>query len=131
MPTMPASVPAPSLPESSGSTPRHLSLVGAGPPPPTIRVVLVHERRLVRAGLRALLERDPGIAVIGEAASGDEAAGLARRLRPDVMLTDVELDKEPAELIRAVRRDARRGCALNHRPALHLIEGDGRWNSGI
>lgn len=56
-----------------------------------VRVVLVDDQHLVRAGLRGLLERDPGIAVVGEA--GDGATGLAvvRTERPDVVLMDVRM----------------------------------------
>ena len=46
---------------------------------------------LVRAGFRVLLEGDQGISVVGEAASGEEAVMLAERLRPDVVLIDVNV----------------------------------------
>jgi hypothetical protein len=110
----------------SGLTQHPLSLVDAGPPH-TIRVVIVHAPRLVRAGIAALLERGDGIEVIGEAASGEEALGLARRLRPDVVLEDVELDRGPAELIRTVRFEARQRRRRRH--TLRLIEGERAWNS--
>jgi DNA-binding NarL/FixJ family response regulator len=56
-----------------------------------LRVVLVDDQHLVRTGLRALLERAPDIAVVGEA--GDGATGLAvvRTERPDVVLMDVRM----------------------------------------
>jgi DNA-binding NarL/FixJ family response regulator len=57
----------------------------------TIRVAIAHSRRLVRAGLHVLLEREAGIAVVGLAADGDEAVALTRRVRPDVVLIDVDL----------------------------------------
>ena len=123
---MPPSV-LPTRPSVSGSTRRPLSLVDAGPPCITIRVVIVHAQRLVRAGIAALLERGDGIEVIGEAASSDEALGLARRLRPDVVLIDVELDRGPAELIRAVRLEAWQ--RHQRRQTLRLIEGERQWNS--
>jgi hypothetical protein len=110
----------------SGLAQHPLSLVDAGPPA-TIRVVIVHAQRLVRAGIAALLERGHGIEVIGEAASGEEALGLARRLRPDVVLEDVELDRGPAELIRTVRFEARQRRRRRH--TLRLIEGERTWNS--
>jgi Response regulator receiver domain len=112
---------------SSGSTLRPLSLVDAGWPSCTIRVVIVHAQRLVRAGIAALLEREEGIEVIGEAASGEEALGLARRLRPDVVLTDVELDRGPVELVWAVKLEARQ--RHRRRQSLRLIEGERQWNS--
>ena len=54
-----------------------------------IRVLLVDDHGLVRAGLRALLEKIPEIEVIGEAADGREALRLIESLAPDVVLMDV------------------------------------------
>jgi PleD family two-component response regulator len=116
----------PTHPRFSRSTESPLPLVASGAPD-SIRVVIVHAQRLVRAGIAALLERGDGIEVVGEAASGEEALGLARRLRPDVVLIDVALDRGPAELIRAVRLEARQ--RHRRRPTLRLIEGERRWNS--
>src|SRR4051812_47126496 len=56
-----------------------------------ISVAIAHGQTLLRAGLRALLEREAGITVVDEAADGDGAVALARRARPDVMLLDVRL----------------------------------------
>lgn len=56
-----------------------------------VTVVLVEDHRVVREGTRQLLERDPGIAVIGEAGDAAEAIRLAARLRPTLMLVDVQL----------------------------------------
>lgn len=55
------------------------------------RIVIVDDHDLVRAGIRALLEQDPGFEVVGETGDGQEAIRLAARLRPDVMLMDVNL----------------------------------------
>jgi DNA-binding NarL/FixJ family response regulator len=56
-----------------------------------LRVAIVHGQHLVRAGLRALLEREAGISVVDEAGDGDEAVAIAHRVRPDVVLLDVRV----------------------------------------
>ncbi|RWZ68679.1 response regulator transcription factor [Labedella populi] len=56
-----------------------------------IRVVVADDQHLVRAGFRALLDNEPDIAVVGEAATGREAVAVARRERPDVMLVDIRM----------------------------------------
>ncbi|MBO4237990.1 MULTISPECIES: response regulator [Pseudonocardia] len=57
----------------------------------TVGVLLVDDEELIRTGLRAVLEADPGITVLGEAADGAEVPGLVTRLRPDVVLMDVRM----------------------------------------
>ncbi len=54
-----------------------------------IRVLLVDDHAILRAGLRALLETYDDIEVVGEAGSGEEALQLARTLQPDVVVLDV------------------------------------------
>ncbi|BAL89365.1 putative two-component system response regulator [Actinoplanes missouriensis 431] len=56
-----------------------------------VRVLLVDDQELVRAGLRALLERDPELTVVGEAADGDTAVAVAAAERPDVVLMDLHM----------------------------------------
>lgn len=56
-----------------------------------IRILLVDDHALLRAGLRALLEETPEIEVLGEAASGEEAVSKVAELRPDVVLMDLTM----------------------------------------
>ncbi|MFJ2261073.1 response regulator [Streptomyces sp. NPDC087844] len=70
-----------------------------------VTVLLVDDEPLVRAGLRAVLEAQPDIAVVGEAADGAAVIPLVRRLRPDVVAMDVRMPlMNGIEATRAVLR---------------------------
>lgn len=56
-----------------------------------IRVVIVDDHAIVRAGMRMLLQSDPEIAIVGEGESGADALALARTHQPDVILMDVSM----------------------------------------
>lgn len=56
-----------------------------------MRILLADDHKLVRAGLRALLEGMPGVDVVGEASDGREAVEMALALRPDLVLMDVAM----------------------------------------
>lgn len=58
-----------------------------------IRVVLVDDHELVRAGFRMILQQQQDIRVVGEAADGDEGLALIRKLEPDVALLDVQMPR--------------------------------------
>lgn len=56
-----------------------------------IRVVIVDDQAMVRAGFRMILDAEPGITVVGEAANGREGVDLVRRANADVVLMDVRM----------------------------------------
>ena len=58
-----------------------------------ITVELADDQSLVRAGFHALLDAEPGITVVAEAADGESAVALARRHRPEVVLMDIRMPR--------------------------------------
>lgn len=57
----------------------------------TIRVLLVDDHTVLRAGLRALLESEEDIVVVGEASTGEEGLEAVKRLKPDVVVMDITM----------------------------------------
>jgi DNA-binding NarL/FixJ family response regulator len=57
----------------------------------SIRVLLADDHTLVRAGIRALLEKLPGVEVVGEASDGREVMDLIKAQQPDVVLMDISM----------------------------------------
>src|SRR6476646_140516 len=99
-----------------GGRERNLVLVGAvksedRDPDPAIRVLVAHGDRLARAGLGALLEAEPDVAVVGSAADGGEAVVLAEELHPDILLLDMALPGVDAfRVTRLIVADADLSC---------------------
>jgi CheY-like chemotaxis protein len=73
------------------SQPFNGSLVSDGSEVPAIRVLLVDDHTMVRQGIRSLLDNHATIQVVGEASDGKQAIDLAKELRPDVVIMDVNL----------------------------------------
>jgi DNA-binding NarL/FixJ family response regulator len=79
----------------------------AEPTPPEVRVLLVDDHPIVRSGVRYILERHGGFAIVGEAATGREAIRLVMELLPDVVLMDVSLpDVSGLEATRTIKQHA-------------------------
>jgi DNA-binding NarL/FixJ family response regulator len=76
-----------------------------------MRILLVDDHEVVRVGVRALIERQPGMEVVGEAATVREAVSQAEQLMPDVVVLDIRLPGgnglEACRQIKALRPDTR------------------------
>ncbi len=87
-----------------------------------IRVLLVDDQELVRSGFRIILDSEPGIEVVGEAADGEEGVRLAAGLRPDVICMDVEMPTmNGIEASRRILAAPASGSPPEHRPAILIL----------
>lgn len=62
-----------------------------------VTILIAEPLNIVRAGLRALLEREPDFAIVGETGDGADLVGLVTRLRPDILLLDPNLGGIPPD----------------------------------
>jgi two-component system, NarL family, response regulator DegU len=58
-----------------------------------IRILIIEDQTLMRQGLKTILDLEPGLSIIGEATNGEDGIAEALRLRPDVILMDVQMPK--------------------------------------
>jgi len=121
-----------------------------------IRVLLAEDQTMLRGALAALLELEPGISIVAQAANGREAQKLEREHAPDIIVTDIEMPQmtglefaaalkeqgskarviilttfaRPGYLRRALDAGAR-GYLLKDRPATELAEAIRRVHAGL
>ena len=68
-------------------------------------MLIADDQRLVRGGLRAILEFEPDLRVVGEAADGREAIDLTKRRAPNVVLLDIAMpDKNGIDTLRVIKQ---------------------------
>jgi DNA-binding NarL/FixJ family response regulator len=75
----------------------------------TVRIVLADDQALVRAGFKLILEAEVDLEIVGEAGDGEEAVEVARRVRPDLVLMDIQMPRGGG--LEATRRVVERGSA--------------------
>lgn len=72
----------------------------------SIKILLVDDHKIMREGLRALLENQTGMKIVGEASTGREAVQLAGKLKPDVVIMDIVMpDLSGIEATRRIVKD--------------------------
>ncbi len=93
--------------------------------PKPIRILLVDDHAMLRAGLRALLEAEDGFLVVGEAGTGEEGVMKAKQLLPDVVVMDLSMPGagglEAVREISALGREIRTLVLTMHGEEEHLL----------
>ncbi|MEK6544371.1 MAG: response regulator transcription factor [Elusimicrobiota bacterium] len=91
-----------------------------------IRVMICDDQTLFREGLRDVLEEEKDIDIVGEAAAGDEAVNLAKKLQPDVILMDIRLPQmDGISATRIIRRDCPKANVVilsSYEDEAHVLE---------
>ena len=77
-----------------------------------IRVLIADDHAVFRSGLRALLEREPDLQVVGESGSGPDTVALVGRVETDVLLLDISMPGMPGPSVAAAVRQARPDLAI-------------------
>ena len=85
-----------------------------------IRVLVAEDQSAVRAGLVLILGSAPDIEVVGEAADGEEAVALARELRPDLVLMDVQMPLMDGYMATRMIRDWEQKANISPIPIIAL-----------
>ncbi|GAB4241133.1 MAG: response regulator transcription factor [Candidatus Methylacidiphilales bacterium] len=81
--------------------------------PQTVRILLIDDHFVVRMGLASSLADEPGFVVVGEAGTGGEGQGLYAKLKPDLVIVDLQLpDMHGAEVVAAIRAADPRACCV-------------------
>ena len=76
-----------------------------------IRVLLADDHKLIRAGLRLVVDQQPDLSVVGEADDGRQAVELAKSLKPDVVVMDIGMPNlNGIEAARQIRDDSPGRC---------------------
>lgn len=93
--------------------------------PETIRILLVDDHAILRGGLRALLELEPDMEVVGESGSGEEGVERTRSLRPDVVVMDLDMPGigglEATRQIASLEPDTKVLVLTSHAEAEYLL----------
>jgi DNA-binding NarL/FixJ family response regulator len=76
-----------------------------------IKLLLADDHTILRQGLRRILESEPDMTVVGEAATGSEAVKRAKQLKPDVVIMDISMpDQDGIESMRQILKNT--GCRV-------------------